>query len=105
MTDKVLLTVLTAVIDWRLPASLMGTAALMKCASMAIEREQKGEPWTPMGVCHDYARGVGRTQWNVWRTMSYALKLSRGPDAPGEAIEQIVERGRQDGCIEIGETA
>lgn len=100
MKERVLATVLAAVHDWKCPGHLYGTGALMVCAARAIEHEAKGECWTPLGVCQECAIEKGTTQRNVWETMVYALKHSRGPLGPAVAIKAIVKGAYKNGCID-----
>jgi hypothetical protein len=100
MNARILATVLTAVHDWKCPGHLYGTGALMVCAAKAIEHEKNGETWTPLGVCQEYANEKGYTQRNVWETMVYALKHSRGPLGPAVAIKAIVKGAYKNGCID-----
>lgn len=100
MKDKVLATVLAAIHDWQCPGYLYGTGALMVCAAIAIEHEAKGDTWTPMGVCQEYAEEKGHIQHTVWVNMVNALAHSRGPKGPAKAIKAIVKGAYKNGCID-----
>lgn len=102
MKDDVLILVLTQLLAWRCPAHLYGTAALMVCASRAIERERKGEPWNAFRVCQQYAEEKGGVQHSVWVNIAYALKHSKGPGNPAEAINAIVKEAYKHGVIDGG---
>ena len=100
MKDRVLATVLAAIHDWHCPGHLMGTGALIVCAARAIEHEAKGDAWTPMSVCQEYAEEKGYIQHTVWVNMVHALEHSFGPNGPAKAIKAIVKGAYQNGCID-----
>ena len=77
--------------DWGCSLRYSGTTHLLWIASMAADKQLAGEPWTPMGVCQEYAEGKGKTQWSVWGAINYALLHSRVSLAPREAIIELVE--------------
>lgn len=77
--------------EWGCSLRYSGTLALLEVASKAADKQLAGVPWTPMGVCQEYAEENGRTQWSVWRAINYALLHSRVCLAPRDAIMQLVE--------------
>ena len=101
MKDKVLATVVAAIHDWKCPGHLYGTAALMVCAGKAIEHEARGDAWSPMSVCQEYAQEKGYIQHTVWINMVHALEHSRGPNGPAKAIKAIVKGAYKNGIIDI----
>jgi len=75
---------------WGCPL-LKGFRVLVRCAVVAAQHEEWGEPWTPMGVCQEVAAPMGTTQWAAWHNMEYALHRSKGPRSPAAAIALLVE--------------
>ena len=100
MTDRAMLTIMTAIIDWKCPGHLYGTGALMVCANEAIEHERRGSPWNAFRLAERYATRNGKVQHSVWVSICYALKHGTGPKSPAEAIKAIVKRAYNNGTID-----
>ena len=79
------------VADWGMSMIYSGTLALLEVAQRAAEKQLANEPWTPMGVCQEYAEEKGKTQWSVWSNIRYALLHSSVDIMPREAIVELVE--------------
>ena len=82
--------------SWGFPMGLLGGAPLLWVAFRAIEREAEGKPWHVMELCDEVAREHdGWTQWAVWRSIQDALKRSKGPKRPGDAIRALTKAVRE----------
>ena len=99
MTDGAMLTIMTAIFDWRCPGHLSGTTALMVCANLAIEYEHRGTPWSTARLAKKCAISRGKEQRAVWESIRYALRSGPGPKSPAKAIKAIVERAHRNGTI------
>lgn len=103
MSNFELMVALAALIDWEVPAHLMGTAALLRCAGKALRKERSGERWTALGCCMEVAQEQGETQRNLWECMVRALQQSHGPQTPAAALREIVAMGKEVGQNAAGD--
>lgn len=76
---------------WGVNLRLEGAASLIWCAHEAVDLRAAGRPWGIMELAARRAERLDDTQWNVWIRMQYALRRSRGPKGPGEAVAALIE--------------
>ena len=72
-----------------------GAPVLARCVAAALQHQEWGEAWTPMGVAQEVAIQMGKQQHAAWMSMDIMLRHCRCPRSVAKAIKELVAEASQ----------